>query len=93
MQTVTEWLNVSLVKSVIISSQCNADTSCHANTIQQGGMKTTVVFNVLDAMYSDQLGEQLAEEMYFKSKQIVKFTNDELIDKINHYTTEVKRMS
>ena len=54
MQTVTEWLNVSLVKSVIISSQCNADTLCHANTIQQGGMKTTVVFNVLDAMYSDQ---------------------------------------
>lgn len=43
--------------------------------------------------FSRQLGEQLAEEMYFKSKQIVKFTNDELIEKIDHYTSEVKKMT
>jgi len=39
------------------------------------------------------LGQQLAEEMYIKSKQIIKFTNDELVEKINHYSSEVKRMT
>jgi hypothetical protein len=39
------------------------------------------------------LGEELAQEMYFKSQQIVKFTTDELIEKINHYSSEVKRMT
>ena len=39
------------------------------------------------------LGQQLAEEMYIKSKQIVKFTSDELIEKIDHYTSEVKKMT
>jgi len=31
--------------------------------------------------------------MYIKSKQIIKFTNDELVEKINHYSSEVKRMT
>ena len=39
------------------------------------------------------LGEELAQEMHIKSKQIVKFTSDELIEKIDHYTSEVKRMT
>jgi len=39
------------------------------------------------------LGQQLAEEMFIKSKQLVKFTNDELIEKIDHYSSEVKRMT
>jgi len=39
------------------------------------------------------LGQQLAEEMFIKSKQVVKFTNDELIEKIDHYSSEVKRMT
>jgi hypothetical protein len=39
------------------------------------------------------LGQQLAEEMYIKSKQIIKFTNDELVEMINHYSSEVKRMT
>jgi len=39
------------------------------------------------------LGQQLAEEMFIKSKQVLKFTNDELIEKIDHYSSEVKRMT
>ena len=39
------------------------------------------------------LGQQLAEEMYIKSQQIIKFTSDELIEKIDHYSSEVKRMT
>jgi hypothetical protein len=40
-----------------------------------------------------QLGEELAQKMYLESQQIVKFTTDELIEKINHYSSEVKRMT
>jgi hypothetical protein len=39
------------------------------------------------------LGQQLAEEMYIKSREIVKFTTDELIEMIDHYSSEVKRMT
>jgi len=31
--------------------------------------------------------------MYLESQQIVKFTTNELIEKIDHYTSEVKRMT
>lgn len=44
-------------------------------------------------LFGLKLGQQLAEEMHIKSKQIVKFTSDELIEKIDHYTSEVKRMT
>jgi hypothetical protein len=39
------------------------------------------------------LGEELAQKIYLESQQIVKFTTDELIEKINHYSSEVKRMT
>lgn len=39
------------------------------------------------------LGQQLAEEMHLKSQQIVKFTTNELIEMIDHYSSEVKRMT
>lgn len=44
-------------------------------------------------LFSLKLGEELAQEMHIKSQQIVKFTSDELIEKIDHYTSEVKRMT
>lgn len=39
------------------------------------------------------LGEELAQKMYVESQQIVKFTTNELIEKIDHYSSEVKRMT
>jgi len=38
------------------------------------------------------LGKELAEKMYVKSKEIVKFTNDELIDMIDSFTSKVKKL-
>ena len=36
-------------------------------------------------LFSQYLGNNLSEELYIKSKQIVKFTNVELIELIEHY--------
>jgi len=38
------------------------------------------------------LGKELAEKMHVKSKEIVKFTNDELIDMIDSFTSKVKKL-
>lgn len=38
------------------------------------------------------LGEYLAEKMFLKSKKIVKFTNDELIEMIDSFTSKVKKL-
>ncbi len=39
------------------------------------------------------LGEELAQEMFLKSKQIVKFTTNDLIDKIDHFSSEIKKLT
>ena len=43
--------------------------------------------------YSLYLGNNLAEELYSKSKNIVKFTNVELEELISTYSTKVKKLS
>ena len=42
--------------------------------------------------YGRKLGDKLAEEMYFKSQTIVKFTNTEINDMIDFYASKLKRM-
>ena len=39
--------------------------------------------------FSQYLGDNLAQEMYIKSKQIVKFADVDLIDMIEYYTNKV----
>lgn len=39
------------------------------------------------------LGEQLAKEMFLKSQKTIKFTNDELIEMIDSFTSKVKKMT
>jgi len=43
--------------------------------------------------YSLYLGNNLSEELYSKSKNIVKFTNVELEELISTYSTKVKKLS
>lgn len=43
--------------------------------------------------YSLYLGNNLSEELYFKSKEIVKFTSIELEEMVNHYSNEIKKYS
>jgi hypothetical protein len=61
-------------------------------------MKIIAKFNVWDATFLNQgeqykyslyLGNKLAEELYLKSKQIVKFADVELIDMIDYYKQKV----
>jgi hypothetical protein len=39
-------------------------------------------------LYSQYLGDKLSQELYIKSKQICKFTDVELQEKINYYTQQ-----
>lgn len=43
--------------------------------------------------YSLYLGHNLADELYQKSKEITKFTNVELQEMIDFYSTQLKRLS
>ena len=43
--------------------------------------------------YSLYLGSNLSEELYQKSKEITKFTNVELQEMIDFYSTQLKRLS
>ena len=43
--------------------------------------------------FSQYLGDNLAQEMYIKSKQIVKFADVDLIDMIEYYTNKVNDLS
>ena len=40
----------------------------------------------------EKFGDGTAEELYVKSKEVVKFSNDELLDKINYYKELVDSM-
>lgn len=42
--------------------------------------------------YSIYLGSELAKELYLQSNKIVKFSNDELQEMIDRYSTELKRL-
>ena len=44
-------------------------------------------------LYSLYLGHNLADELYQKSKEITKFTNVELQEMIDFYSTQLKRLS
>ena len=40
--------------------------------------------------FSKYLGNNLSEELYNKSKEVIKFTTDELQDKITYYSEQIK---
>ena len=42
--------------------------------------------------YSIYLGSELSKELYLQSNKIVKFSNDELQEMIDRYSTELKRL-
>jgi hypothetical protein len=42
--------------------------------------------------YSIYLGSELANELYLQSNKIVKFSNDDLQEMIDRYSTELKRL-
>lgn len=43
-------------------------------------------------IFSQYLGDKLSEEMYLKSKQMVKFADVDLIDMIDYYTEKVSML-
>ena len=66
---------------------CNAATSSQEKIMLPGG-KIKIACPNLD----EKFGDGTAEELYVKSKEVVKFSNDELLDKINYYKELVDSM-
>jgi len=63
-------------------SEDNVKPQCYGcNCMQQGRQFE----------FSKQIGEKISNEMYEKSRQITKFTIDELQDMISHYSEQVKK--
>jgi hypothetical protein len=60
----------------------NVKTQCFSCNVMQFG---------LQYKFSKYLGNNLSEELYNKSKEVVKFTTDELQDKITYYSEQVKK--
>lgn len=44
-------------------------------------------------LFSKYLGDKLSQELYEESRKIVKFTSDELLEKIEYYSRLVKKLS
>ena len=60
----------------------NVKPQCYGCNVMQQGQQYK---------FSKYLGNNLAEELYNKSKEVVKFTTDELQDKITYYSEQVKK--
>ena len=60
--------------------ETNVGVQCYSCNITSQGMQYR---------FSQYLGDKLSEEMYIKSKQIVKFADVDLIDMIEYYTNKV----
>jgi len=74
-------------------SRKNYSTRWHEDNVRVQCVGCNMFKSGEQYVFGLKLGQQLAEEMFIKSKQLVKFTNDELIEKIDHYSSEVKRMT
>ncbi len=60
--------------------ETNVGVQCYSCNITSQGMQYR---------FSQYLGDKLSEEMYIKSKQIVKFADVDLIDMIEYYNTKI----
>ncbi len=60
----------------------NVKPQCYGCNVMQQGQQYR---------FSKYLGNNLSEELYNKSKEVVKFTTDELQDKITYYSERVKK--
>ena len=60
--------------------ETNVGVQCYGCNISRSGEQYK---------FSQYLGDNLAQEMYIKSKQIVKFADVDLIDMIEYYTNKV----
>jgi|TARA_R100000479_G_scaffold96594_1_gene47839 hypothetical protein len=60
----------------------NVKPQCYGCNVMQQGQQYK---------FSKYLGNNLSEELYNKSKEVVKFTTDELQDKITYYSEQVKK--
>ena len=60
----------------------NVKPQCYGCNVMQQGQQYK---------FSKYLGNNLSEQLYSKSKEVVKFTTDELQDKITYYSERVKK--
>ena len=60
--------------------ETNVGVQCYGCNISRSGEQYK---------FSQYLGDNLAQEMYIKSKQIVKFADIDLIDMIEYYNTKI----
>jgi hypothetical protein len=60
----------------------NVKPQCYGCNVMQQGQQYR---------FSKYLGNNLSEQLYSKSKEVVKFTTDELQDKITYYSERVKK--
>jgi len=60
--------------------ETNVGVQCYGCNISRSGEQYK---------FSQYLGDNLAQEMYIKSKQIVKFADVDLIDMIEYYNTKI----
>ena len=66
-----------------------SDIYTKANCILKSYQNNDNTFEANEIMDSLYLGNKLSEELYIKSKQIVKFADVELIDMIDYYKQKV----
>ncbi len=59
----------------------NVKPQCYGCNVMQQGQQYK---------FSKYLGNNLSEELYNKSKEVIKFTTDELQDKITYYSEQIK---
>lgn len=60
----------------------NVKPQCYGCNVMQQGQQYR---------FSKYLGNNLSEQLYSKSKEVVKFTTDELQDKITYYSERIKK--
>jgi 4-hydroxy-3-methylbut-2-en-1-yl diphosphate synthase IspG/GcpE len=70
-------------------SRANYSTRWDEDNVQVQCVGCNVYHSGEQYKYSLYLGNKLAEELYLKSKQIVKFADVELIDMIDYYKQQV----